>query len=206
MVFEAPWPSNVHVWSSRAVVCEPRRPGLVGPPGFHTTAREPKRAHLSVPVFKNTTKIQRENPQRGKKRTNFLAGREKKERNFGRSRGRAVQGKGGPGEGRSRGRAVQGKGGPGRGPKILNTKHHQQHHQQAPTSTNRHQQANNNNNNRKFGQNIKTPKLAKCGLAKCGQHFETLILAKCGLAKCGHENKLAKFGFFWPNAVNTLKH
>ena len=32
--------SNVHVWSSRAVVCEPRRPGLVGPPGFHTTARD----------------------------------------------------------------------------------------------------------------------------------------------------------------------
>ena len=24
--------SNVHVWSSRVVVCEPRRPGLVGPP------------------------------------------------------------------------------------------------------------------------------------------------------------------------------
>ena len=60
---------------------------------------------------------------------------------------------------------------------------------------------NNNNNNRKFGQNTKTPKLAKCGLAKCGQHFETLILARCALAKCGHENKLAKFGFFWPNAV-----
>ena len=67
VVFEAPGPSNVHVWSSRAVVCEPRRPGLVGPPGFHTTAREPKRAHLRVPAFKNTTKIQRENPQRGKK-------------------------------------------------------------------------------------------------------------------------------------------
>ena len=51
VVFEAPGPSNVHVWSSRAVVCEPRRPGLVGPPGFHTKAREPKRAHLRVPVF-----------------------------------------------------------------------------------------------------------------------------------------------------------
>ena len=30
VVFEAPGRSNVHVWSSRAVVCEPRRPGLVG--------------------------------------------------------------------------------------------------------------------------------------------------------------------------------
>ena len=48
---------------------------------------------------------------------------------------------------------------------------------------------------------LRTPILAKCGLAKCGQHFETLILARCGLAKCGHENDLAKFVFFWPNAV-----
>ena len=30
VVFEAPGRSNMHVWSSRAVVCEPRRPGLVG--------------------------------------------------------------------------------------------------------------------------------------------------------------------------------
>ena len=72
-VFEAPVRSNVLVWSSRAVVCEPRRPGLVGPPGFHTTVRELKRAHFRVPVFKNTTKIQREDTQRGKKRTNFAA-------------------------------------------------------------------------------------------------------------------------------------
>ena len=106
VVFEAPGRSNVRVWSSLVVVCEPRRPGLVGPPGFHTTSREPKRAHLRVPAFKNTTKIQREDTQRGKKRTNFAAG-EGKMRNFGRSRGRAVQGKGGPGEGRSKGRAVQ---------------------------------------------------------------------------------------------------
>ena len=45
VVFEAPGPSNVHVWSYRAVV-EPRRPGLVGPPGFHTTTREPKRVSV----------------------------------------------------------------------------------------------------------------------------------------------------------------
>ena len=43
-----------------------------------TSAREPKRAHLRVPVFKNTTKIQREDTQRGKKRTNFAAGGEKR--------------------------------------------------------------------------------------------------------------------------------
>ena len=40
VVFEVPGRSNVHVWSSQAVVCEPRRSGLVGPPGFHTTVRE----------------------------------------------------------------------------------------------------------------------------------------------------------------------
>ena len=53
VVFEAPGRSNVHVWSSQAVVCEPRRPGLMedlptwlrsqgfpGPaPGNHLSAR-----------------------------------------------------------------------------------------------------------------------------------------------------------------------
>ena len=38
-------------------------PGALKPPGLHTTAREPKRAHLRVPVFTNTTKIQREDTQ-----------------------------------------------------------------------------------------------------------------------------------------------
>ena len=51
----------------------PRRVGprtrAVKPPGFHTTAREPKRAHFRVPSFKNTTKIQREDTQRERKRT-----------------------------------------------------------------------------------------------------------------------------------------
>ena len=87
VVFEAPGRSNVHVWSSRAVVCEPRRPGLVGPPGFHTTAREPKRVHLRVPVFKNTTKIQRKRPKEREKRMKTVVGEGKKERNFGRSGG-----------------------------------------------------------------------------------------------------------------------
>ena len=55
--------------------------------------------HISGPrPSKKTTKIQREDPQRGKKRTNFSAEEGKKERNFGRSRGRAVQGKGGRGK------------------------------------------------------------------------------------------------------------
>ena len=70
MVFKAPERSNVHVWSSRAVVCEP--------PGFHTTAREPKRAHLRVPVFKNTAKIQRKRPKEREKRMKTVVGEGKK--------------------------------------------------------------------------------------------------------------------------------
>ena len=73
------------------------------PLGFHTTTREPKRADLRVPSFKNTTKIPREDPQRVKKRTNFAVGEGKKERNFGRSRGSAVLGRAVGGERRSRG-------------------------------------------------------------------------------------------------------
>ena len=65
----------------------------------HTTAREPKRAHCRAPAFKNTTKIPREDTQRETKRVNIVAGEGKKSEILG-----------GPGEGRSRGRAVQGKG------------------------------------------------------------------------------------------------
>ena len=105
VVFEAPGRSNVHVWSSRAVVCEPRRPGLVGPPGFHTTAREPKRAHLRVPVFKNTTKIQRRGPTREGEKNENCGGRGKKKRaKFWAVRRRAV-----------RRRAVRRRGGPAEG-------------------------------------------------------------------------------------------
>ena len=72
------------------LLCE--APAAPKPHGLHTTTREPKRAHFRVPAFKNTTKIQREDTQRGKKRTNFAAGEEKKKSEI----------LGGPGEGRSR--------------------------------------------------------------------------------------------------------
>ena len=60
------------------------------------------------------------------------------------------------------------------------------------------QPQNNNNDNKhntttttttttKIGQNTKTLKLAKVGLAKVGQHSKTLKLAKVGLAKVGHD-------------------
>ena len=60
-------------------MCEPRRPGLVGPPGFHTTAREPKCAHFRVLAFKNTTtKFHERTPRERKKKENCGGRREKK--------------------------------------------------------------------------------------------------------------------------------
>ena len=86
--------------------------------------REPKRAHLSAPVFKNTTKIQREDTQRGKKRTNFAAGQGKKKSEI----------LGGPGEG------CPGKGGPGKGGPGKGTEHdtNTQTHTQTHTNTHKH--------------------------------------------------------------------
>ena len=49
---------------------------------FFPPAREPKRAHLSFPAFKNTTKIQREDPQRERKRAKMGAGEGKKSAKF----------------------------------------------------------------------------------------------------------------------------
>ena len=116
-VFEAPEDSNVHVW---ALGLSCASPVWWGRRGF---TREPKRAHLRVPVFKNT-KIQREDLPEREEKIVFCGGREKKERNFGRSRGRAAWRRG-----------VR-----GGGPKILNTSN--RHHQQAPPTgtSNRHQQ------------------------------------------------------------------
>ena len=44
------------------------------PPGPHTTAPEPKRGHWRVGAFKNTTKIQREDPQEKEERMKIVAG------------------------------------------------------------------------------------------------------------------------------------
>ena len=62
---------------------KPRRPHQTGPPGLHTTTRELQTRTFERPGASNTTKIPREDPQRGKKRTNFVAGDGKKARNFG---------------------------------------------------------------------------------------------------------------------------
>ena len=52
-------------------------------PGFHTTTREPKRAHLRIPVFTKTTKIQREDTQRETTRAKMEREREKREKILG---------------------------------------------------------------------------------------------------------------------------
>ena len=136
----------------------------VGPPGFHTTAREPKRAHFGVPAFKNTTKIQREDTQRGKKRTNFPVGEGRKRAKFWVVRRRAVR--------RS----------PNPQPQQDRTTQQQQQRRRQQT-----QQHNNTTATQppstKFGQNTKTLKLAKVGLAKVSQDWPKLVekLAKVGL-------------------------
>ena len=161
------------------LLCEAPAARSGGAAGARTRQPEnSKRAHLSVPALQTPPKFHEKTPQRDTERTNFPAGERKKRAKFW-----AVQGE----------RAVR-EGVRGRGPKILNTPttHTQTHtththtpptgnnqeQQQQPgkttttTSNNKQQQpGTNNNKNRKFGQRIETPKLAKCGLAKCGQHF-----------------------------------
>ena len=186
------------LFSPSGCLVKPRRPA--GRRGLPHDSPRAQTCTFDRPGLQKHHQNSTRRPPRERRKKEISGGREKKkERNFGRSRGRAV-----------RRRGVR-----ERCPQILNPPHTQttttttptstNKHQQVPTGTNKHLQAttrnNNNNSNRKFGQNTKTRKLAKCGLAKCGQHLKTPILAKCGLTKCGHENKLAKFGFFWPNAV-----
>ena len=85
-----------------------------------------------------------------------MAEREEKERNFGRSRRRAVQ-----------------------------TTTTNKHHQQAPTGTNnRHQQAPTGTNR----QQPRTKTMTTTTTENYGQNNKTLKLAKIGLAKVGHDH------------------
>ena len=70
------------------------------PPGFHTTAREPKRAHLRVPTLQSHHQNSTKRPPREEERMEIVAGEGKKERNFGRSGGggRGSRGRGSQGE------------------------------------------------------------------------------------------------------------
>ena len=69
-------PSNVHVWALW-LLCE--TPEALGPPGLRTRTRELQTCTLERPGLQNTTKIPREDTQRGKKKE-FLSGRGEKKR------------------------------------------------------------------------------------------------------------------------------
>ena len=56
---------------------KPRWPGLVGPPGFHTTAREPKRTFLGPGLQKHHQNSTRRHPERHKK-SETVAGKGRK--------------------------------------------------------------------------------------------------------------------------------
>ena len=70
---------------------KPRRPRSRR--GFTPQPENSKRAHFRAPAFKNTTKIQREDPPEREEKNEFFGGRGKKRAKFW-----AVLGKGGPGE------------------------------------------------------------------------------------------------------------
>ena len=75
---------------------KPRRPQSRR--GFTPQPESPNvHIYLRVPSFNNTTKIPREDPQRGKKRTNFAAGEGKNRATFWAVQGRAVPGRAVPG-------------------------------------------------------------------------------------------------------------
>ena len=167
----------------------------MGPPGFLTTNREPKRAHLRVPAFKNTTKIQREDTQRGKKRTNFAAGDGNKRAKFW-----AVQGKGGPGEGRSRGRAVQGKGGPNQTLKPTPTHETPLYRETVPTPLRQHTTQHNTTHH--------TTNQTRFGQSRFGQSrfWPKSVWPKSVLAKVGFGQSRFGQSRFWPKSAIPLKH
>ena len=132
----------------------------------------PKRAHLRV-LASNTTKIQREDTQIDTKKSEMVAGEGKKRAKFW-----AVRRRGGPVEEEVRRKVVQGS--PNQQQHNNNTTTTKQHNNTTQNNTN------NNNNTRKFGQNTKTLKLAKVGLAKVGQDHDWPKSVK-KLAKVGHD-------------------
>ena len=132
---------------------KPRRPHGVGV-GVGVPEKS-KRAHLRVPVFKNTTKIQREDTQRGKKGTNFAAGEGKKRAKFWAVPGRAVPGRAVPGA-------------PNMKPTLKHTHKHTQTH------THKHTKNQVEVSLAKVG-------LAEVGLAKVG--WPKLVLAKVGFGQ-----------------------
>ena len=94
MVFEAPGPSNVHVWLSGCRVKPPgeggpaegdQPPMLLGAQGLLEVSYDSPRAQactFEFPTLQNVTKIQREEPQERKKERKLWWDSEKKSENF----------------------------------------------------------------------------------------------------------------------------
>ena len=88
MVFEAPGPKGVRA---------------LGPPGLHTTAREPKRAHLRVPALQTPPKFHEKTPREKKKDTKRPPEREKKRAKMEQGEGKKARNVGWSGGGGSSG-------------------------------------------------------------------------------------------------------
>ena len=143
----------------------------MGPPGFHTTVQEPKRAHFRVPVFKNTTKIQRKRPKEREEKNEFCGGRGKNKSEIlgGPAEGGPWKGgpwKGGPWKGGPR-KGGPGKGGPG-GTKHDQTKTLNPPHGNRETNTHTHKH---------------TQTQVEVGLAKVGLARPKSVLAKVGFGQ-----------------------
>ena len=127
VVFEAPALKCARLEFSGCRV-KPRRPRSRKPSGFHTTTREPKRAHVRVPAFKNTTKIQRKGSTREGEKNKNCGGRRKKKSEI----------LGGPAEGGRR----RGAGGGALNTPTTHTQQ-QQHNNNTETHSNNTEQHNN---------------------------------------------------------------
>ena len=72
---QAPEPSECARLRSRVVVCEPRLPGLVGPPGFHTDSPRAQTCTLEGPgLQEHHPRSRREDQQEREKRIKIVAG------------------------------------------------------------------------------------------------------------------------------------
>ena len=136
------------------------------PPGFHMTTREPKRAHLRVPVF-TKTKIQREDPQRERQRERTSVRKREKSAKFWAVRRRAVR--------------KRGSGGSWGEHTTHNTQHTTHNTTQHNTTHTTHNTQHTTHNTQHTQHTLAKNGLAKNGLAKNGQ----IKMAKNGLAKNG---------------------
>ena len=135
---------------------------LLSPPGFHTTAREPKHAHFSVPAFQNSTRIHPEREERKLWRET-----EKKSAKFWAVRRRGVRGGG-----------VWGRGGLSQHPNLGHTHENLgHHHNTTPHNTTQHHTTHTTHIGQKrigqkwIGQKCHWPKMSKILNTNFGQKW-----------------------------------